>query len=813
VIVSLVAGFTTCQRRGNPQAALEHARQTFIHGDLVRSQEEAEQGYRRFSGVSTEWAWKFRILEAESLLWRGMYQQVLTLLNSAPTRLDNDSAIEMLALEGVAHARLHHFTDAEKELDQAAQMCQASAAASCGNVTRARGVMAVQHGQIEAAKQLFEQSLQFARAHNDHFLEANALLNLGLTSQREGHFDESIDWTDAAYQASTIWGADDIAQMALGNLGWAYYNLGDSEKSLELSLEAENRATQVGDVIGQLDWITDTGYINAGRAELAAAKASYLKALDLATKINGREGIYNALRALALVSVENGELEEARNYSNQALAITHSDNNRGNELYLLFVNALIAAATNDGVEAERIFREVEQAPESTASLKWRAEHGLARLYENEGQVDGADREYRAALATFEAARSSLRKNEARLPFSSNASRIYDDYLHFLVAQGKTDEALRWADYSRARTLVEGLPPEQTPLNPQQIARRAKGTVLFYWLGAKQSYLWAITAEKIRLFTLPAGAEIEAAVERYRKEFDSPQDVLASGSDLGTSLYRMLIGQAKELLPANAKVIIVPDGRLNDLNFETLLVAEPKLHYWIEDVTLTNANSLRLLGSSHRGKKNGGEKGSRSLLLFGDAVAPSPEYPALSNATVEMTDVAKHFPEAKQRIFQRDQATPAAYLGSNPEQFSYIHFVAHGTDSRVSPLDSAIVLSRNSGENQTFKLYARDIIQHPVQAELVTISACYGAGTRAYSGEGLVGLSWAFLRAGAHSVIAALWQASDISTGQLMDKFYEELNAGRSPDAALRAAKLSLLHSAGVYRKPFYWAPFQLYTGS
>jgi CHAT domain-containing protein len=140
-------------------------------------------------------------------------------------------------------------------------------------------------------------------------------------------------------------------------------------------------------------------------------------------------------------------------------------------------------------------------------------------------------------------------------------------------------------------------------------------------------------------------------------------------------------------------------------------------------------------------------------------------------------------------------------------------VAHGTDSRLSPLDSAIVLSRNSSENQTFKLYARDIILHPVQAELVTISACYGAGTRAYSGEGLVGLSWAFLRAGAHNVIAALWQASDISTGQLMDKFYEELNAGKSPDAALRAAKLSLLRSAGVYRKPFYWAPFQLYTGS
>ncbi len=77
----------------------------------------------------------------------------------------------------------------------------------------------------------------------------------------------------------------------------------------------------------------------------------------------------------------------------------------------------------------------------------------------------------------------------------------------------------------------------------------------------------------------------------------------------------------------------------------------------------------------------------------------------------------------------------------------------------------------------------------------------------------MGLSWAFLRAGAHNVIAALWEASDVSTEQLMDKFYDELNKGESPDVALRTAKLSLLRSGNAFRKPFYWAPFQLYNGS
>jgi CHAT domain-containing protein len=60
------------------------------------------------------------------------------------------------------------------------------------------------------------------------------------------------------------------------------------------------------------------------------------------------------------------------------------------------------------------------------------------------------------------------------------------------------------------------------------------------------------------------------------------------------------------------------------------------------------------------------------------------------------------------------------------------------------------------------------------------------------------------------VIAALWDVADVSTEQLMNKFYDELQKGGSPDAALRAAKLSLLRDS-AFHNPYYWAPFQLYT--
>jgi CHAT domain-containing protein/Tfp pilus assembly protein PilF len=764
-------------------------------------------------------------------LVRGDYRQVLSLLDADPdSGQARDSIVKTLALRSVALARLGRIDDADLTLRKAEALCAALQEISCGEVLRARGVFLLEEGQPAKAKHLFEQTTAFARLHGDRFLEATTLLNLGLEALREQHYDEAVDWTEAAYRTSLGLGAGFIAQKAVGNLGWAYYYLGDFERSLKSSLEAEKLAIQAGSDTDRSIWIMAAGYVYASQGNLAGAMRSYQQALDLANKTGRKEAIFDAYRALALVSVENGDLNEARKYSDEAIAIAHADNNRRNELYPILVKGMIAARSHDGPEAERIFREVERDDANNAQLKFRSEYALARLYEDQGRSAAAYREYQAALKTIEASREAIKRDELKLPFSNNARHVYDAFVHFLAARGKSDEALQWADLSRARTLTEGLLPKEsatgpTPLNPQQIARRASATILFYWLGEKQSYLWAITPQKVSLFTLPPGSEIDATVQRYRKSLAGPQDVLQAADQDGQWLYRTLIAPAKASLKQNAKVYVIPDSSLNNLNFETLLVpgptlsqaklagpkpSEAKLHYWIEDATVANASSLRILGAAGTAKPNRG----RSLLLIGNSVAPSDKYPELAKAAAQMEDVARHFPAAEEKILTRQDATPPAYLASTPERFSYIHFVAHGTASRLSPLDSAIVLSKATAEDNSFKLYASDVVsyhkQHPLRAELVTISACYSAGERSYSGEGLVGLSWAFLHAGAHNVIAALWDASDDSTELLMNKFYEELDKGASPDAALHAAKLFLLHNSG-FHNPFDWAPFQLYA--
>ena len=803
-----------CTRR-TPQTAFGDATQTFLRGDLAAATDEAEAGYNQFHQLGPEWAWKFRILEGNALIWRGLSDRVLVLMTSesAPPPT-GELAIHKARLEGLAYVYQNRFPEADQKLREAEQLCATSNYAACGEVTSARGGLEMARGHFEPAHRLFEQALADAREQGDRFLEANALSSVGWSAVQQEHFDEALDSFGGAYQRSTAIDARSIMQASLGNMGWAYYRLGEPERALSLFVEAQNRAHRTGMTTDEVKWLTTAGYVYLDAHEYTAARRLYEQALDLAQKSNSKEDIIDVLMSLALVSERTGDLKQARDYAEQTIAMVPADGNPLDLLYPMLVKGQVAARLHDAAEAERTFRQIERDPKSHVFLRWEAEHSLAQLYEDESKTGLADKEYRAALSTFEIARSSLQHEESSLPFPANASSIYDDYIHFLVSKGKTAEALQVAEYSRGRTLSEGLQLLQKgttfkldATNPQAIARRTGGTILFYWLGEKQSYLWAITGQKTSLIPLPPKGEIDATVQRYRKALADQQEFLQRTEDDGHALYHTLVEPAKALLAKDAKVFIIPDGSLNTLNFETLLVPDPAPHYWIEDVTIANASSLHVLAASRAAGKTAGK-----LLLLGNAVAPSTDYPELRKAAAEMEIIGKHFPAAQQQVFARDQATPPAYLTGKPEQFSYIHFVAHGTASRMSPLDSAIVLSKAGAEDDSFKLYARDIIHHPLRAQLVTISTCYGAGSRAYSGEGLVGLSWAFLRAGAHNVIGALWEVSDVSTPRLMDELYTELEKGKTPDVALRDAKLSLLHST-AYRKPFYWAPFQLYTGS
>ena len=729
----------------------------------------------------------------------------------------------------MANYRLQNFTESAAELADAEQLAKAKRPDLMGEVAMAQGSLASLLGKYQDAINLYGIALKSARQQKRRFQEISALGNLGFVALHQQKWGEAIDWFSLAQAGANELHNEMIVGKTLGNLGWCYYSLGDFDRALDDYTQAEAVSAKLGAVSDRFRWLNNIGLIYAEQHDYARASAYYRQSLDLARSLGDRTGAKDALSNIALVELETGDLDSSEKHNQEAIRLQHEIGNESDHWPVLN-SARIAFGRKQYPEATRLFRKVISGSGGDLWLRWEAESYLAALYATEGRDSVAYLQYRKGLETIDKARSAITSDEQRLSFLNTATQFYNDYIDFLISHHREREALAVAEHSRARTLADGLKiPVQlreSAFHPEENARRLNSVVLSYWLKPERSYLWVVTPTRVQLFPLPPQKEIDAAVDEYRKALLGPSQARDSGA--GEKLYQMLVAPAEKLITGmnrhpersgrqaaesrdlhSPRVIVIPDGSLVNLNFETLMVPTPQPHYWIEDATISSASSIALLSAStHNGTMAHSHDGT--MLLIGAPNYAGTDFPELSQAKAEVQKVENYFPANERTVIEGKAAVPSAYDAAKPGEFTYIHFVAHATASRLSPLDSSIILSK---QGDAYKLYARDIMQQPLKAELVTISACYGAGNRSYSGEGLVGLSWAFLRAGAHNVIAALWEVNDASTPQLMDNLYRNIGNGEDPATALRHAKLDMLHSQSVYRRPFYWGAFQLYVGS
>ncbi len=814
----------------SPEQLYSKAESDRQHGRLIDSQAEAESGYKRFRTSNLEWAGMFRILELRSMMTRAgsSYRSILLQIDNTPLEVfaNCDLLARKALLQAFAYSKLGDQTASAAKMRQAEVACSRPGDALAVELATMRGHLS---GTWKESERYYRLALAGAQRQGDRFAEAGALNNLAVAMEGREHYDESISYAENSLAISRSQGYELYVEKAEGVLAFDHFKLGDFDEAMRLLREWDQkaRALDVGSDIIRCE--NNLGLVYEELGQLDRAENSYREALTNARQQEDQEQTIVALAELSYVSIRSGKWGQAEDFTNQALDLARKGHNLPMEFEALLAQGLISAQHGDQETAERVLIKVTRDPQQDyVSAIWGAQGELANLYAKEDKIPAAQAEYQVALNTVRNARCSVHQEELRLPFFANATRVYNNYIDFLVQQGKIAEALRTADESRALTLAEGLGIEgkkclasEAALDPQRTARDAKATILFYWLGAEHSYLWAVAPDRLKIYPLPAAAQIDSAVEAYRKALVGSRDVLQTGDTSGATLYQTLVAPADEFFHTDTRmmgqrVIVIADGSLSGINFETLIAPQPHPHYWIEDVCVENSSSLRLLAAGlDKHVLNGGR-----LLLIGNPVPPSEGgFEPLPNAPIEMQNVKKYFPATGQVVFEKTGSTPAAYIGSHPEQFAYIHFVAHGVASLTDPLESAVVLSPSpatgppQGKDGGYKLYARDVMIHPLKAELVTVSTCKGAGVRAYTGEGLVGLSWAFLHAGAHHVIGALWDVSDESTPQLMGAMYGELVKGSPPDEALRTAKLSLLHSSAPFHKPYYWAPFQLYTGS
>jgi CHAT domain-containing protein/Tfp pilus assembly protein PilF len=782
-------------------------------GDLEAALQLADRGSRQSQSTDSIWNYKFRVLKAEVLVGQGKASDSLNALepDPPPQLATGEFSVRRRIAQSRAFCRLRQFPEAELRIADAENMATAGSPDSLGDVALNRGACLHVRNQEKQAQIYFVEALNFARQHKQPFLEANAVGSLGSISVQAQRFDEAIDRFKDALTLARALGARRTEEKTLGYIGKSFFELGDFPNASSYTKQAEALASSLGNIDDQQSWLTILGDQYLAQKNYDAAASAYSHALQLIVSLNNKDDtpVANCFHNLAEVELGRHNLSKAEDYNQRVAAM--GGNKKESPLYIshLLATAQIAAAKGLFSEAEAPLKEAASSPDADLSDRWQAQTDLADLYVSWGKTAKADQAFQEAIRIMESARILITHEEQRMSIL-DAAPFFDGYVRFLVDHGEAMHALQLAEYSRSRTLSEGLGlnPPTAKLNFQQIQltlRRHNEVVLAYWIAEKQSYLWVMAGGQPMLFRLPQKADIDQAVKDYSSQVLARRKLEDSPS--GGTLYDMLVKPAASLIPQDSHVVIIPHGSLYRLNFETLIVPGAAPHYWIDDVVIENSSSLLFrFGMQRRTART-----PKELLLMGDPVQATPEYPKLKHAAEEMKAVSTHFSPAMETLIADKEAVPAAYFQARPEDYRFIDFVTHGTAVQLVPLDSAIVLSPD--KDNAYKLYAHDIIKRPIHSEVVTISACYGVGQRNYSGEGLVGLAWAFMRAGAQQVVAALWEAEDSVTPTLMNDFYGEIKRGKNASDALHTAKVKMLHSSELSNRPYYWASLQLYTGS
>jgi len=804
-----------CRKTATPDATFQQIREEMRKGQLDAALEHADAALSQYQSKDVQSAARFRVQKAHILMMRGAYSESLRLLGEPlPVPLARtDTEVQRKMVEGLDYDYLQQLDAADRALSDAEALAVEINSSIRGSLAQARGILEVDRKNYDRAAAEFRAAASIARAQNQPAAELNALGNLGNVAMWQEHYDEAIDRFRTALERSRSLHAIGQESKSLGNLGWSHWVIGDFDSAVADLTLAEQKAGQAGLPEDQTYWLIALADVQGLQHRFAEAEGTGRKALALAETHDDKNTLVSCLIILARNALSTDRVEDARKLNERAAGIANATHNQSAIAYSQLIAGRIAAARQNYPAALRALRQVLADPNAETRLKWEAHARLAEVYAAQKLPTKAELEFITAIRTIQSTRDSIHSDELRVSFLSSAIEFYDAYIRVLIDQNRPLDALRVADVSRSQSFEQGLSGKVSAssvvnsFDPQAIARRTNSTLLFYWLGEVRSWLWVVTPAKTSLVVLPPSQEIDPLVKSYRDSFTDPRDPLEADNIDGKKLYATLVQPAEEFLPTNSRVIVLPDGSLNSLNFETLIVTAAQPHYWIDDVTLSTASSLSLLARNTRSLQPPGGR----LLLVADALSASPDFPQLPQAVKEVALLEKYFQPNDRVVLTGKSATPAAVLGSQLDRFSYLHFATHGTASRLRPLESAVILSPQA--DSSYKLYARDILPHALNAYLVTISACNGAGTKTYAGEGLVGLSWAFLRAGAHNVIAGLWEVSEASTPQLMDELYKGLKSGQDPSTALRNAKLTLVHSTGIYRKPFYWAPFLLYSGS
>ncbi|MEQ8186798.1 MAG: CHAT domain-containing protein [Candidatus Eremiobacterota bacterium] len=398
-----------------------------------------------------------------------------------------------------------------------------------------------------------------------------------------------------------------------------------------------------------------------------------------------------------------------------------------------------------------------------------------------------------------------------------------------------------------------------PLTPDEIQQKVlteNQFILEYFIKNDKLDVWVISKKSFSFVEIPVPSdELNKKIEDFRKPFEELKgkesvfiDILSKCDDRNLAeLYSLIFKPVLEKvsIPDNAELFIVPDGILYYLPFEALITEKGKESdrqitfsgfsankYVIEKYSISYIPSATLLDPSLRERK---EKPGGTFLGFGNpdfTVIPDVRiipgmnnfirlqgrenyyFPPLPGTEKEVKNICDLFRKSgKTEIYTGINATEEN-VKSKSSDYRYLLFATHGFLDEENPMYSGLVFTLKGTKDEDGFLRAMEVLNLNLKSELVVLSACETGLGKIRTGEGVIGLTRAFMYAGSHAVVVSLWSVESASTARLMEIFYKNLMAGMTKAEALRKAKITLMKETEViegnrlsYSHPFFWAPF------
>lgn len=363
----------------------------------------------------------------------------------------------------------------------------------------------------------------------------------------------------------------------------------------------------------------------------------------------------------------------------------------------------------------------------------------------------------------------------------------------------------------------------TPLadTPSQHVRNVldRDSVLFSFSIMKtSSWLWAVDRQQIRVYALPPLKQIRQEVADFTRALQEGKDSTPSGRQLFKSLFASV---PAELL-SRKRWFLEPDGPLYDLPFAALPVDSKgaRSAFLIERAALQSVPGALLM---ERGsvQANGSFVGIGDPVFneadsrYGGASAKTARHgqvalPRLPNTAGEVAECSRAWGSGSSRMLTGSSANISLVDAALSESPAVIHFATHVVTGAGEFRSGIIALSLDA-QGSMGLMGPKEIAAHRIAGSLVVMNGCHSGQGEALPGSGLMGLTRAWIGAGARAVLSTRWDVPDDTAQSLMVDFYRALREipGGNPAFALRKAQLAALHSNGPDRQPLRWAGYFL----